>query len=482
MKDFDVIRKKIKQAVVSRISAVKEVCSITFVGSFVNTGKITSVSDVDIIVITDQLNESVFRSVERRALEISGAECGLSHFRVRLNMSFGPLKFNDPDTIVLHLMVYDRAGHRKHVIESPFTCCDWEYHIPDYGIPLSGIYPARPLQFDDLIGTRRSLESYLEDLHKGVITYRYYSFEKGITEVKATYQIDDRHRKEYAYHVVKYLMLNLQKILYQQNCRFTDKELAQVFSKHDPLFNVHAGFFLELSDWKRQGETEPQNIIARAEEFIKVLGSWFIQVKESLPSVTFYRHGKTPLNDGCFLGIGRDPSILPVDPESVPAELYDAGFSSKMKRGMESLELLQCKTREATELLNEIDYGDAEGLSFIQLKQRYPDVVDGWQRRDDPPFPNGENQADVARRLQQFLSGMIMNSDHGKIAVITHNVVLRCLLGQCFNADTVDWFLLQPGHFEAIRFRLYNGKLIPDLSDEQRVRYKDQLIRWQEEA
>ena len=55
-------------------------------------------------------------------------------------MTFGPLKFNDDKTIVFHIMIYDIEGHRKHVLESPFTCLDWEYYPAIYGKNLSEIY------------------------------------------------------------------------------------------------------------------------------------------------------------------------------------------------------------------------------------------------------------------------------------------------------------------------------------------------------
>ena len=37
-----------------------------------------------------------------------------------------PLKFDDEDTLVFHLMIYDVESHINHVIQSPFTCFDWE--------------------------------------------------------------------------------------------------------------------------------------------------------------------------------------------------------------------------------------------------------------------------------------------------------------------------------------------------------------------
>ena len=133
-------------------------------------------SDIDIIVIVDELSRSKFSEIEDAAGSIKGVDIGLKDYSIKLNMTFGPLKFNNEKTVVFHIMVYDILGHRKHVLESPFTCLDWEYFPAIYGKTLSEIYPAYGVQLKDLVGSRRGLEAYLDDVKMQVLSYREYDF------------------------------------------------------------------------------------------------------------------------------------------------------------------------------------------------------------------------------------------------------------------------------------------------------------------
>ena len=61
-------------------------------------------------------------------------------------------------------MVYDILGHRKHVLESPFTCLDWEFFPAIYGKNLSEIYTASGVQLEDLAGSAIIVNSGLTQL------------------------------------------------------------------------------------------------------------------------------------------------------------------------------------------------------------------------------------------------------------------------------------------------------------------------------
>jgi len=437
------------------------------------------VSDIDIIVIVDKITKKIFSQIENAAGLITGVDCGLSDYQVRLNMSFGPLKFNDKNTVVFHLMIYDLEGHRKHVIESPFTCNDWQYFGADYGKNLSEIYPANPLQLSDIIGTRRGLESYVNDLDKGVITYRNYVFQdNNVIEEKHSYQMDQRHKKEYAYHVVKFLMLNLLKIVTQKNVKYTDIELCSSFQQIVFFKDIDLSFFLELSKWKHNGKNEPQEVYEQIGNFIQKLSIGYNEIQKSLPRISFFRHAKTEFNDGTFLGTHRDPEILDVPSEIISTQIFDTIYTGTLQRTRLTGLLLNGKVYKQNGLLNELNYGLAEGLTYLELKQKYPNIIDAWAKGEDPNFPDGENQHDVSERLQVFINKNLTDLSNGNIAVVTHNVVIRTLLAKFYQVPESDWYRLCPDHLEQISFRIYNGVLVPELTNEQRIKYRDQLLQW----
>ncbi len=477
MMSINNVRELTQKSVVTRLAAIKSVLSITFVGSFVNSDSIDAISDIDVIVIVDKLTQSLFSKIEQQATAITGRDCGLPDYQVKLNTSFGPLKFNTPKTIVIHLMVYDVEGHAKHVIASPFTCYDWELNNAVYGKNLSEIYSANPLQLNDLIGTRRSLHSYLDDLKNDVISYRYYDFEDGIVaEKKGTYPMDERHKKEYGYHVMKYLMLNLLKILKQKNVKLSDVDLANEFKILDSSFKKHAEFFIELSAWKKSGAQEPSNIQVSLEDFVNTLEKWLIRVQNTLLKVVFIRHAKTALNDGTFLGVKRDPDIEAGLVGNIAHQKFDIVFTGNLKRTITTGNLFKSENFVMDGLLNEIDYGLAEGLSPSQLSGKFPEIIKAWEKGEDPVFPEGECQNDVAKRLNKFIESKIFSLKCGNVAVVSHNVVIRSLLGKLFNVPVCKWHRFFPEHLEQISCFVYNNILIPNLNSDQKVKFSNQLM------
>ena len=311
------------------------------------------ISDIDIIVIVDELCGAKFSEIENAASSIKGSDIGLEDYNIKLNMTFGPLKFNNDKIVVFHIMVYDIKGHRKHVLESPFTCLDWEFFPAIYGKNLSEIYPASGVQLEDLVGSRRGLEAYLDDLKNQVISYREYDFStEPYSEKKHTFQIDNRHQKEYAYHVLKFLQLNLIKILFQVNNRYTISQLTGMFGSLNPSFKNHSEFLIELHNWKYRNAKEPDKIFIRLEYFIKDLATYMNNLV--LTKLCFFRHAKTELNDGSFLGVRRNPSIIkPIEIDS--DECFDLVYTGTLERTIATGKLLKGKELCQNELLNEID-------------------------------------------------------------------------------------------------------------------------------
>ena len=472
MKNIEEIKVQIKKTIVKSISEVKSVISITFVGSFESATDLKLISDIDIIVIVDKLTQPVFKEIEEKAGTIKGEDIFLPEYQIKLNLSFGPLKFNDEKTAVFHLMIYDVEGHRKHVIESPFTCLDWEYFPAEFGKNLKDIYSAKGVQIEDLIGTRRGMEAYLDDLKSQKISYRAYDFSTNlIAEKKFTHDMDERHQKEYAYHVIKFLMLNLIKIIRQTNQRFSAQELSEEFGRLNPSFKRHTQFFLALHFWKYDQQLEPQLIFEQLEEFIQDLSIWYKNLNETLPTLSFIRHGKTPLNDGSFLGIGRNPDILPLESNQILTDEFDSIYTGTLQRTISTGAALKGSKETQEPLLNEINYGSAEGLFFSDLAEKFPELVEAWERKEDPKFPGGgESQQDVAERIDKFIAKITLKN---KIAIVTHNVVIRALIGKALDLPIHAWFKLNPGHVEKHNFRFFENKLIPALTKDQRIRYKD---------
>ncbi len=117
--------------------------------------------------------------------------------------------------------------------------------------------------------------------------------------------------------------------------------------------------------------------------------------------------------------------------------------------------------------MKEINYASAEGMTFETLKIQHPKIIDEWSKGKDPHFPDGgENTSGVLSRLNNFL-GEISGKIDGATVVMTHNVVLRCLIGEAHDIPQQEWHLLSIPHAEPLEFKIMAGRLISNIPRSQ---------------
>ena len=183
--------------------------------------------------------------------------------------------------------------------------------------------------------------------------------------------------------------------------------------------------------------------------------------------IRFIRHFKTNLNDGTYLGQGRDPGIDKSIKSFQTNESACILYSSPMRRCVQSAQIVFNNTGIVTDdRLLEFDYGSAEGLSYDQLVNQNPEIYTGWKNGEDPRFPRGENTKDVDIRLKSFLDDLaqsIENSKSGPICVVTHNGVLRCLLGDIFGLELKEWHKLVIPYGIPLEFLYWRRLFYPNI-------------------
>lgn len=465
------IKRQIEDGLFDALSGVEGVVSVTLVGSFVDRDDLSAISDIDTIVICRAIEKSTFLACVEAVESLDGEGLGVPELRIRVNSTFGPLKFDVPGEIVIHLMVYDLQGHHDHVVNSPFTCYDWERSSVFRGKSLAEIHPVLGLQPRDFLEARRGLGDYLDDLDCGRISYRRYEFDAHeVREVKESQPLDSRHRGEFAYHIFRNLMANCCKLLNRENMLYRHAELVSLWRTCLPECARYIPVFEKIASVKRHhGHDFPADSLQTVRCFIKSYDKEFTQLWTRCPRILFVRHGSTALNDGSFLGTRRDPGLATGASIKPLSDAPAAVWSSPALRARETAMGL-APLREATmdQRLREIDYGDAEGLRPDDLAIEFPDIPDRWQRGEDPPFPNGENTADVSSRLNAYVTELIDTSrdsveSSGPILIVTHNVVLRCLLGETWQMPMKDWHTLRIPHNVPLEFLLAGNRLYPNL-------------------
>ena len=472
MKKLLEIKNNIKSEIFKKISEIDEIISITIVGSFIDKDDLSGISDIDTVVICNTLNRKVFNNCINAFKKLNISKCGLKNYNLKINSTFGPLKFDKPNNAILHLMIYDIKGHRNHVINSPFTCYDWERSKDFVGLHLKQIFPVGRIQFRDFIEARRSTEHYLEDLKSNTISFREYDLiNNKFKQIKKNMPLDPKHKGEYAYHIVKNLVSNYVKLCSNKNNLMSNNEIKKFLLNLSNKYRgeSHSDRFMLISKIKENREDDfPIDTIEWVEEFIKEFKNTILYKWNKTIKISFFRHFKTTQNDGSYLGQGRNPSI---DPKSIIQTKFEEPniiYSSPLARCVQSAKIIYKDINLVhDDRLLEFNYGDAEGLKFKDFLYQYPHIISKWKNGKDPCFPNGENTNQVFARLLSFLrdlSKTLKEDNINNVSIFTHNGILRCLIGNFFQIERKNWFKIFIPYGVPIEFLYLDGQYYPNIS------------------
>lgn len=224
------------------------------VGSFSEGRGLEGINDIDIVLILDKMTKDKFNTVLNKFNSLKKELESRYAYPVYINNTLGPLKFNHK-CIVFHLMIYDVESHKKHCIESPFTCFDWQRSKVFIKKPMSAIYKTWDLQLNNFFNSRRSAEEYLSDIKSSRISYRVYEF-KGdkVVEVKKFKEMDNRDKIEFSCHITRFLISNFLKVYYFKNELLPIENMLKtyfsIFSKNKEIHNKKILYLFKLKENK----------------------------------------------------------------------------------------------------------------------------------------------------------------------------------------------------------------------------------------
>ncbi|WP_415896717.1 histidine phosphatase family protein [Neptuniibacter sp. QD72_48] len=186
--------------------------------------------------------------------------------------------------------------------------------------------------------------------------------------------------------------------------------------------------------------------------------------------VDLFRHGEPALK-GVYLG--RTDSPLSVKGQSTCEAVlangeWDLVVSSPLKRALESARWL-ANTRQIElqvwDELQELDFGDWDGVSFEQVYSENPVAADKfWQAPQDYPAPNGETIQQFKQRIA-MVKERLLKLPEKKVLVVTHGGVIRCLIGDILGIEADHWrrIAIDYAHFTKLRFDYDSKQCWPQL-------------------
>jgi broad specificity phosphatase PhoE len=155
--------------------------------------------------------------------------------------------------------------------------------------------------------------------------------------------------------------------------------------------------------------------------------------------IIIVRHGQTDWN---LQGRCQGSTDLDLNPSGIEQaetlalalrqEKIHAIYSSHLKRALQTADRIRQYHRIAViadEDLRELDHGHLEGLTFVEVRERYPEFIGRWRREPASlTVPGGESLAEVDQRIWQAMQRITRGHSRETIVVVTHNFPILALL------------------------------------------------------
>jgi broad specificity phosphatase PhoE len=169
------------------------------------------------------------------------------------------------------------------------------------------------------------------------------------------------------------------------------------------------------------------------------------------------RHGETEFNrKGLALGRAdvplnetgrRQAECLCI---AFSSQSFDAIYSSPLVRASETAAAIasahdhEVRTEEG---LIEMDIGEVEGLTFAEVRERFPALAQNWGGADGPSFrmPGGERLIDVQARAVRSIEDLAARHAEEAICAVTHNFVILSFLASVLRIDLAHFRRLRHG-------------------------------------
>ncbi|OKK08726.1 hypothetical protein AMK26_03835 [Streptomyces sp. CB03234] len=168
------------------------------------------------------------------------------------------------------------------------------------------------------------------------------------------------------------------------------------------------------------------------------------------------RHGETALTpEKRFSGSGgSDPDLSPVgrrQADAVAAALAARGTIQEIV----SSPLARCRQTAATiaarlgldvrieDGLRETDFGAWEGLTFVEVRERYPDDLDAWLASPKAAPTGGESFAAVARRVAATRDQLTARHAGRTVLLVTHVTPIKTLIRLALGAPPESLFRME---------------------------------------
>ncbi|GAB6100512.1 alpha-ribazole phosphatase [Halanaerocella petrolearia] len=190
--------------------------------------------------------------------------------------------------------------------------------------------------------------------------------------------------------------------------------------------------------------------------------------------VILVRHGETSWNQaGKFQGSKdiplNDKGITQARKlaERLERTEIDAIYASDLSRASKTAEIIAQDHNLSVEersALQEIDFGQWEGLTFNDLERDYQTEFEAWEQ--DPVnngAPSGENLGEFETRLVTSLKKILTHHSEERILLVAHGGVIRVLVATFLGMPLAKCWRLTQANTAISQLNFYDDEVILEL-------------------
>ncbi len=133
--------------------------------------------------------------------------------------------------------------------------------------------------------------------------------------------------------------------------------------------------------------------------------------------------------------------------EYLEAKQIDAIYSSRLRRARKTAEIIAgrhgLEAKNAPDLID-IDFGEWQGLSHREVKDRYGELYTTWINHPDRVmFPGGESLGEVRQRAQALVNKLVTEYEGRTVALVSHRVVNKVLVCALLGLDEAHFWSIR---------------------------------------
>lgn len=136
--------------------------------------------------------------------------------------------------------------------------------------------------------------------------------------------------------------------------------------------------------------------------------------------------------------------------QRVAKEKIVAVYSSDLSRALDTATIIAVPHGipvVASQRLREMNFGQFEGMTFDEIKRRYPGAERFWSGANpESGFPGGESLKAMASRVERFVLRLSRHSPSDTVLVVAHGGSLRMLVCRMLGLHFSHWWRISVAH------------------------------------